>query len=89
MNLRKTQAGAFAGTVAYKVRRISTGLFFKPEYRNPAWEIGGRVYKTLTSARSAARHASERNAFGGSSLIPEADVEVVEFHVVEVATHRP
>jgi len=61
MNLRRTQGGTFQGDTLFKVRRISTGLYFKPEYRNPKWEQGGRAYKTLPAARTAAGSARERD----------------------------
>jgi hypothetical protein len=86
-NLRRTQAGSFQGNVLYKVRRKSTGLFFKPEYRNPVWEEGGRTYKTVHAARTAAQNATEKDGAGGSHLIDPSDLELVEFHVQEVATH--
>lgn len=88
MNLRRTQHGGFTGTSLYKVRRKSTGLYFKPEYRNPKWEQGGRSYTTLNAARSAARSARERDNLGGTVSIPGHDLEVVEFHVVEAQTHQ-
>lgn len=87
MNLRKTQHGSFSGTALYKVRRKSTGLYFKPEYRDPKWEQGGRSYTTLNAARSAARSARERDSQGGTVAIPVQDLEVVEFDVVEAQTH--
>ena len=87
-NLRNTQSGSFTGTVLFKVRRRSTGLFFKPEYRNPKWEQGGRAYTTLNAAKTAARSARERDNLGGTRVVPTTDVEVVEFHVVEVSAHQ-
>ncbi len=88
MNLRRTQSGSFTGDTLFKVRRISTGLFFKPEYRNPKWEAGGRAYKTLPAARTAAASASERDpTYGGSRPIPANDLEIVEFEVVQRAVH--
>jgi hypothetical protein len=87
-NLRNTQAGSFVGTTLYKVRRKSTGLFYKPEYRNPVWEVGGRSYKTLAAARSAAGGARDRNNTGGFSVIQAGDLEIVEFQVVAVQTHN-
>lgn len=88
-NLRKTQNGSFNGNALFKVRRISTGLFFKPEYRNPKWEEGGRVYKTLPAARTAAASARYRDEFCNDHAVPDSDLEVVEFHVVEAERHSP
>jgi hypothetical protein len=87
-NLRNTQAGTFVGTTLYKVRHKHSGLFFKPEYRNPVWEEGGRSYKTLAAARSAARGARERNNTGGFSVIPAEDLEIVEYQTIEAQTHN-
>lgn len=87
-NLRNTQIGSFTGTVLFKVRRKSTGLFFKPEYRNPKWEQGGRAYSTLSAAMAAARSARERDGQGGTTLVPSSDIEIVEFNVLEVQSHQ-
>ena len=83
--MRRAGETGSAGPVFYKVRRISTGLFFKPEYRNPKWEQNGRAYPTLNGARTAAGNARERN----DQLINQNDIEIVEFVATEVATHRP
>lgn len=87
-NLRNTQLGSFVGTVLFKVRRKSTGLFFKPEYRNPKWEQGGRAYSTLNAAKTAAKSARVSDNMGGTLTIPTTDVEIVEFHVIEVQSHQ-
>ena len=87
MNLRRTQNGSFEGETLFKVRRISTGEFFKPEYRNPKWEAaGGRVYKTVNAARTAAGSARLQPGLG-TTLVPPEDLEVVEYHVVEHTAH--
>lgn len=87
-NMRRTQGGSFDGDTLFKVRRRSTGLYFKPEYRNPVWEQAGRAYKTLQAARSAAGSAREKDGAGGDRLIDPSDLEIVEFHVQEVTAYR-
>lgn len=76
---RKNDRGGFAGDSLFKIRQKSTGLYFKPEYRNSHFEAAGKAYQTLASARSAALHVS----------VPDTDVEIVEFQMIEVANHTP
>lgn len=85
---RKNDPGS-SGNVLFKVRRKSTGLYFKPEYRDPKWEQNGRAYPTLNGALTAADNAAERTATGGTQLVDVNDLEVVEFHVTEATTHAP
>jgi hypothetical protein len=81
--MRRNGEPGSAGSVFYKVRRKSTGLFFKPEYRDPKWEQNGRAYPTLNGAKTAARNAREK----GDQLIDPYDLEIVEFEAVERQCH--
>lgn len=81
------KTGSFGDGNLFKVRRKSTGLYFKPIYRDPIWDGSGKVYVTINAARTAARNAAFRDHIGGRILIPSDDLEIVEYHVTEHTTY--
>jgi hypothetical protein len=77
---------SFRGDTIYKVRRISTGLYFDSEFRLHKWEPDGRVYQTPDAAVAVAMTAREK--VGEEYVaVPFSDLEIVEFRVTEVAAH--
>lgn len=72
----------------FKIRQISTGRFFAGSgYKKSSWSArGGKSYGSLRVARTSRSNAYNDHGHPDKA-VNEQDTEIVEYEIVEVATH--